>query len=108
MAPPFLWEIIMPMILELPSIHERADTDDMRKLLSKLAEAEKSLIETKVGRLMRKMGSDYTHTDVQRLVETAENCGWVQLKTNALGSIKNITLSQTGRDLIGETNLMEK
>ncbi|EDM71080.1 hypothetical protein RAZWK3B_16825 [Roseobacter sp. AzwK-3b] len=91
----------MPMTLDIPPLHERADTPVMRKMLGKIAESENTLVEIRLPRLARKMGEDHSHSETQKLVEIAENCGWVHLKTNSVGSIKNIQITDAGRAMIG-------
>lgn len=95
----------MTAFVNMPPLTERADTPTMNKLLHCVAECEKSLIEIRLPRLVRKMGEAASAIEVSNLINTAEIAGWVELKTNSLGYVMDVWLTQEGRDLIGQVSL---
>jgi len=89
----------MAAVLELPPLHERADTPIMRRMLLEIAKCSQSLIEVRLPRLTRKMAE--SDSEINKLVHTAEICGWASLKINSVGSVLNVSLTDSGWDMVG-------
>lgn len=97
----------MAAYLELLPLHERADTPIMRRMLEAVAESQRgSLVEMRLPRLARKMGE--THTEISHLARTAENCGWIALKMNNVGAVRDIALTESGWEIVGGKPLWMK
>jgi len=91
----------MPVTLDIPPLEERADTPLMRHALMLIGENQHGLLEMQLTRLARKLG--VSHAEAARTIRVAENCGWVELETNSVGSIFDIKLTVIGWAKIGGT-----
>lgn len=80
-------------------MHERADTPAMRNMLFTIARASQSMIEIRLPRLSRRSGASEYETS--RMVYTADNCRWVDLKINSAGAVMDIRLTDEGWAMIG-------
>ncbi|WP_104019102.1 hypothetical protein [Roseovarius nitratireducens] len=89
----------MPVTLDIEPLETRADTPAMRQMLEIIGSNQMGLLEMRLPRLSRKM--DQTHQEVSKLVQTAENCGWITVYANAVGSVHDLKLTPAGWDLIG-------
>lgn len=89
----------MPVTLDIEPLESRADTPTMRRMLKIVGNNQMGLLEMRLPRLSRKVGE--THQEVSKLVQMAENCGWIDVHANSVGSIHDLKLTPEGWDLIG-------
>jgi len=79
-------------------LEERADTPEMRDMLAKIAEVQRTgLMDLTLTRLSRKMGEPHGTTSPR--LRMAENCDWVKLRDNASGAVHNISLTEKGWEI---------
>jgi hypothetical protein len=89
----------MPVTLDIEPLEARANTPAMRRVLEIVGNNQAGLLEMRLPRLSRKAGE--THQEVSKLVQMAENCGWITIYANSVGSVRDLKLTPAGWELIG-------